>query len=77
MEKKIEICHENVKWKNSKIFIFEIWNDFLKKFSLFENWTENFRLKFEKNGYITRGKWQIFEIKKSYISFMPPRLNFQ
>jgi hypothetical protein len=23
--------------------------------------------------YITRGKWKKFEMKKSYISFMPPR----
>jgi hypothetical protein len=47
-----------------KIFIFEIWN-------------EIFCLKFEKIGHITSRKWKNFEMKNSYISFMPPRLNFQ
>jgi hypothetical protein len=53
--KKNEICHRNLKWKNLKIFIFELW---LKNF-VFEIWNENFRLKFEMKISVwnLRKKW--------------------
>jgi hypothetical protein len=30
--KKIEICHENLKWKIMKLFIFEFWNEKIENF---------------------------------------------
>jgi hypothetical protein len=55
--KKIEICHEKLKWKFFENFIFEIWTE---KSENFHFWTFFF-----KNGHITRGKRRI--------PFMPSR----
>jgi hypothetical protein len=66
---KIEMCHENLKWNN--------WNfSFLILiFFLFEIWNENFYLIFLKICLTIspNGNEKAIEMKKLYISFMPPR----
>jgi hypothetical protein len=63
--KKIEIYHENLKWKkNNEIFILKF------KMKKHEIWNEKFRLK--KWPYHQR-EMKKFEMKKLYIPCMPPR----
>jgi hypothetical protein len=62
-------------WNMSRKFEMKNWNFsfFNVEFSIFEIWNENFCLNFLKIGHITKWKWKKFEMKKSYISFMPLR----
>jgi hypothetical protein len=68
--KKNEICHEKLKWKNLNFFVFE-----MKKIKIFifEIWNKNFRLKFDFFLAISLEENKEIEMKKSFISFMPPR----